>query len=206
MPNRSVPPRSCRRLLLPAALLSLGAPSAAAQVPLQLAPASRITFAGTSTVRSWSCDVTAPEATIDATSRALGAATRGGERVVQRVRLRIPVSTLDCRNGTMNGHMRKALEADAHPTIEFVLGTYEVDGSAAARTGTLVGTLSIRGTARPVRIPVTFVPEGEDALRVRGEHVVTMPEFAVKPPTLMLGTMKVGADVTVRFDLLVTPR
>jgi polyisoprenoid-binding protein YceI len=196
------------RPFLRLALLGLvaSAAPAAAQVPLQLVAGTTLTFAGTSTVRSWSCGVTAPKATIDATAKTVGAATRDGARVVQRVQLRIPVSSMDCKNGTMNGHMRKALGAEAHPEIVFALSTYEVAGTAAARTGVLVGTLQIHGKEQPVRIPVTFAPEGDEALRVRGEHVVKMTEFGVQPPTLMLGTMKVGADVTVRFDLLVKPQ
>jgi hypothetical protein len=32
-----------------------------------------------------------------------------------------------------------------------------------------------------------------------------MKEYGIKPPTLMLGTMRVGEKVNVKFDLLLKP-
>jgi hypothetical protein len=49
---------------------------------------------------------------------------------------------------------------------------------------------------------VTRVHDPTDALRVTGKYELNMKDFGVKPPTLMLGTMRVGEKVTVNFDLL----
>jgi hypothetical protein len=38
-------------------------------------------------------------------------------------------------------------------------------------------------------------------IRFKGSKQFKMTEYGVKPPTLMLGTMKVGDPVTVSFDL-----
>ncbi len=75
----------------------------------------------------------------------------------------------------MNEHMRKALKATEHTTIRFALDTYELTRSSAV-AGTLQG-------------------------RVTGKVPVKMTDWGIKPPTLMLGTMKVGPTVTVNFDL-----
>ena len=42
----------------------------------------------------------------------------------------------------------------------------------------------------------------DGALRVTGKVPITMTEWGIKPPTLMMGTIKVGQVVTVQFDLL----
>jgi hypothetical protein len=38
-------------------------------------------------------------------------------------------------------------------------------------------------------------------MRVTGKVPVKMTDWEVKPPTLMMGTIKVGPVVTVNFDL-----
>ncbi len=176
-----------------------------AQVAWTLAPASVLTFEGTSTVRGWSCAAPTLAATVDATTRDAAAAILAGEPAVRTVALSIPVAALDCRNGTMNGHMWKALDKDAHPTIEFALRGYEIAGVAGARTGELQGALRIRGTSQQVSLPVRFSDAGGGMLRVQGSHVLRMTDYGVSPPTLMLGTMKVGPAVTVTFDLVLKP-
>jgi hypothetical protein len=37
---------------------------------------------------------------------------------------------------------------------------------------------------------------------VKGSHEIRMKEYGLKPPTLMLGTLKVDERVKVSFDLL----
>lgn len=175
------------------------------QVALSLAPTSDLWFSGTSTVRSWKCKAPVMTAAVDAASPEVAKAILAGEKAVRTVRLTIPSAKLDCDNGTMNGHMQKALNVDKQPSIIFALSTYELAGAAAARTGTLQGTLSINGMEQPITLQTTFADAGAGALRVKGTYVLQMTKFGVKPPTLMLGTMKVGDDVTVGFDLVVKP-
>jgi polyisoprenoid-binding protein YceI len=110
------------------------------------------------------------------------------------------VARLECKNGTMNEHMRKALKATEHTTIRFALDTYELTRSSAV-AGTLQGTLQMSGQTLPITVPVQFLPAPDGALRVTGKVPVKMTDWGIKPPTLMLGTMKVGPTVTVNFDL-----
>jgi hypothetical protein len=39
-------------------------------------------------------------------------------------------------------------------------------------------------------------------LRVKGSKQLRMTEYGVKPPSLMLGAMKVGDQVTVGYDII----
>ncbi len=178
---------------------------AQAQVALSLTPASQLWFEGTSTVRGWKCAAGTMTATVDAASADAARAILAGEKAVRTVRLVIPAAQLDCKNGTMNGHMLKALNAEQQKTIAFTLSAYDLTGDAAARHGSLQGTLSINGTDQPVTLATTFEDAGNGALRVKGSHTLQMTKFGVKPPTLMLGTMKVGDAVTVGFDLVLKP-
>jgi len=167
--------------------------------PLRLKDGSRVWFDGTSTVRSWSCKAPQIDAAIDAEANA-PAAVLEGRKAVRAVVLTFPVAQLDCENRTMNSHMRNALNADRHQAIQFTLTDYELNrGSLLA--GTLRGALALNGQSRPIAFPAQFAA-ADGALRVTGTYELTMTEWAVEPPRLMMGTLKVGEAITVHFDLL----
>lgn len=191
--------RTSRLALTALAALAIGA-SRPAVDQLSIKEGSRLWFDGTSTVRDWSCQAAQLDAVIE-TEAGAPAAVLGGRKAVRAVTLTIPVARLNCNdNRTMNGHMLKALNAERHPTIQFTLASYDV-AHAAPSSGTLQGTLMINGTTRPVTLLVEF--EGvEGALRVAGTYALKMTEWGVTPPKLMMGALKVGETVTVRFDLL----
>lgn len=187
--------------LFAAALLLVAAAPPVAN-PLALREGSRLWFDGTSTLRSWSCSADRIDAAIDGEAGTVGAVLEG-RTVAGTVQLDFPVSGLECRNGTMNDHMRKALKAGQHKGIRFTLDRYEL-AKAATVTGTLHGALTIAGQTRPITVPVTYGAAG-DGLRVTGAYTVKMTDWGVEPPRLMMGTLKVGADVVVRFDLVLQP-
>ena len=163
---------------------------------------SRLWFDGTSTVKDFTCKAAKLEATVVTTKADATSAIVAGERAVASVELTVPVMSLDCDNGTMNGHMRNALDAKGHPAITFALRSYDLVASAENVAVTLSGTLTIHGQSRPVTIPAIAVATADGALRLTGLYELNMKEYGVKPPSLMLGTMNVREKVKVRFDLL----
>ena len=195
---RSNPTRVARYLicLVPAAVaFSYGSAS------MELTPTSRLWVDGTSTVRSWTCKATTIDATIDAGTPDAAAAVLQGEKAVTGVDVRIPVAKLDCANGTMNGHMQKALKASEHPTIAFKVTGYDVAKGGAGVTGTLKGELSLSGQTKPITVTAAGSAGPDGTLHVTGTHEFAMTDFGIKPPSLMMGTMKVGPKVKVGFDL-----
>lgn len=181
--------------LLPATI----APRTASE-NLRTLPQSKLWVTGGSTVRAWSCKANAFDTNIDAAPGAVSAVL-GAQKAVKGVVVTVPTGQLGCGNGTMDEHMRKALKADAHQTIEFKLASYDVAKGGDGVSGTLHGTLLMAGQQRPVAIPAQAV-ESNGALHVTGAVTLNMREFGMKPPTLMMGTLKVDEKVTVRFDLL----
>ena len=168
---------------------------------LTLAPESRLWIEGTSTVRDFKCTSTALQATVDAGADAVRAVLTGN-KAVNGVQLVVPVKTLECGNGTMNSHMLEALKEKEHTEISFKLVSYELVKGDSAEKGTLNGVLNINGTDQTIALPVTLVAGAGGALRVTGKYELNMKDYGVKPPSLMLGTMKVREKVTVNFDLL----
>lgn len=158
----------------------------------------RIWIEGTSTVRKFTCQTS----TFEATPSPAPSPTTPIEKAVQTVEVRVPVKALSCGNGTMEEHLRKALKAEQNPDIRFELKSYTVGEKTAAGTQVKAqGTMTIAGTSRAVEMDglVTPTPTG---LRVQGAVPIRMTEYGVKPPSLMLGTLKVGDGVTVHYDVV----
>lgn len=197
-----------RRLLRVTPALAIGALFLMAWRPvvgrLALTPESRLSFDGTSTVRQWSCRAGTIDAAIEGAGEAPVDAVLQARKAVEAVVLTFPVDQLDCGNGTMNGHMRKALNAETHRTIVFRLSAYDLTAGAPV-SGTLRGTLTINGVTKPITLRAQFSPAPGGALRVAGSYPLTMTDWQVTPPTLMLGTLKVGPVVTVQFDVQLHP-
>jgi polyisoprenoid-binding protein YceI len=185
------------------ALLGLAPVTAALAIAshgLTLEPQSRIWVAGTSTVRSFQCKATEIDAAVQATSPAAATAVMAGDKAVTSVQITIPAARLDCANGTMNEHMLKAIKAKENPTITFRLSTYELAKAAEGMTVTLTGDLTLGGTQKPVTVTAT-AEDADGMLHVTGKYQLRMTEFGLKPPSLMMGTMKVNEKVDVNFDL-----
>ncbi len=167
---------------------------------LTMAPQSRLWIDGNSTVRRFSCKAAAFDTKVEAMPDAIPAVL-AGEKAVRTVTVAVPAAKMDCGNGTMNDHMWKALKATEHPTIAFTVSQYDVARGADGVRGTLTGTLTLGGVQKTLSIPAQ-ARNDQGALRVTGSTEVRMKEFGLKPPTLMMGTMKVDEKVTVNFDLL----
>ena len=187
-----------RTIILAGALAGFSsAASAQMALPknLNLSKESKLWIEGTSTVKSFSCAATRMDVSV--------AAEPGSSPsdLVQSATLVVPVSSLDCRNDTMNGHMRKALKADKNSTISWTLTNYRVEGTSVVMNG----RLTIAGKENPIELRATGSADNAGTIRLKGSTKFKMTEYGVKPPSLMMGTMKVGDPVTVSYDLVLTP-
>lgn len=171
--------------------------------PLKLGTESKLWFDGKSTVRDWSCKATQIDAVIDAEAGAAANVLKA-QKSVRTVTVTFPTAKLDCANGTMNGHMMKALNGAAQPNITFTLTGYDLTAGAPVK-GTLSGSLLINGVTKPISIPAEYAAGAGGALRVTGKYALNMTDWNVQPPKLMMGALKVDPMVTVNFDLQLQP-
>ena len=153
-------------------------------------------FEGTSTVRGFKCSAKTVNTKI--ITDAADAASSSIADLVSTASVTIPVAGIDCGNGTMNEHMRKALKSNEAAEILFTLGNYTVSGGNA----TLNGTLQLAGKENAIQIPATVASEA-GGVRVKATKAIDMTQWGVKPPSLMMGTMKVKPTVNITFDVLV---
>jgi polyisoprenoid-binding protein YceI len=168
---------------------------------LVLQPQSRVWIDGTSSIRSFSCKAGEVSAAIEAAGPNAIPQLLIGDKGVKTVRVTVPAERLDCANGTMNEHMRKAIKLSEHKSIEFRLVDYDVARNADGVSGTINGTLLLGGTTKPITLKADGKSEG-GMLHVTGSYDLDMTEYGLKPPTLMFGRIKVGKTVKVNYDLL----
>jgi len=187
-------------LLALAIVLPSGAWTVANEM-LVLQPQSRLWIDGTSSIRSFSCKAAEVNAVVEATGPNAIPQLLLADKGVKSVRVTVPAERLDCGNGTMNEHMRKAIKLTEFDSIEFRLTDYDVARSADGVSGTLNGTLLLGGVTKPVTLKADGKPEG-GMLHITGSYDLDMTEYGLKPPTLMFGRIKVGRTVKVNYDLL----
>ena len=168
---------------------------------LVVQPESRLWVEGTSTIRSFKCSVTDFALTVNADAGAVPAVL-DGKKAVRTVELTLPAAQIDCGNGTMNDHMRKALKVEEAPTIQFKLSGYDVAKATAGVEGVVRGSLSLGGAEHPVDVTAVATDAGDGAMRVAGGYELALSAFDLKRPSLMFGRIKVGDKVQVKFDLI----
>lgn len=182
------------------ALLSLGAAAGVlAQDPS--GTTNLLTIAGESTLRSWSCSTTSVRGSV-ATAPGEGVSIAGLPAGTHEAEITIPISSIDCRNGTMNGHLRRALRAGRQPEIRFEIDRYVADGTDRVRAE---GNLSVAGRITPIQLEASLVPAPE-GVRVSGSVELRMTRLGVDPPSLMLGTLKVHDPIRIEFDVYLAQR
>lgn len=155
---------------------------------------SRIWLEGTSTVRSFKCTAGKIGVEVNAEPGA------NPSELVKSASLTVPVAQLECGNKTMNEHMLKALKSKENPQISWKMTSYEVNGPNVQ----IKGNLTIAGKENPIELRGTGSAEN-GIIRFKGSKQFKMTEYGVKPPKLMLGTMRVGDPITVSFDLVLNP-
>jgi len=167
-----------------------------------LQPSSRLWVTGTSTVRDFTCQAKIVDASAETTSPETAKDIMAGQKAVLNLDVKVRPENMDCANGTMNEHMRKALKADANPVIEFRMLSYETFATGDKVTGRLTGTLQLGGVEKQITFDAAGNATPEGALHVTGIYPLLMTDYGLKAPSLMMGALKVNPNVKVNFDLL----
>lgn len=187
--------------LLGLALVAVAAMNANAQARATLAPASKLWIEGTSNVHDWKADAAVVNAEIELDAAGLSAEPA---KLVRKVTITIPVKELKSGKGGMDNNIQKALKADKNPDIVYTLTKIEaLSDTKDGFTLRASGTLKLAGGESAVTTEIVAARQPDGSIRATGTVPVKMTAFGVKPPTAMLGTIKCGDDVQVKFDLLV---
>jgi len=177
-------------LMIAAAAMSAGGQS----VKMALDPTSSIRVDGTSNIHAWHAISTQITATIQVASPI-------GESRVESVTLTLPVTSLKSGKGGLDKNLYKALNAEKNPTITFVMKTYQATPKGDAYEAVITGLLTVNGVEKELKAEATMTQDGKGGLKAVGSAAMKMTDFGVKPVTALMGTIRTGDAITVRFDL-----
>jgi polyisoprenoid-binding protein YceI len=198
-----------RKTLLTIAALATAATTAGAQsasaIRLRLLPGTELSISGTSNVHDFHCKTNKINAYIDVDPGYTKDLTKVTRPIVS-VKVNIAVKSLSCGNRKMDENMYATLKADQNQLIRYTLSGYDIlNGSATAFAAKTNGTLTILGKDKIVAMKVDAARLTEGKATAEGEETLLMSDFGIKPPSFMFGTMKVGNEVKVKFNLNVGP-
>lgn len=156
-----------------------------------------LTVSGTSTLHDW--DMKSAVGTFEGnfTLNAAGAIT-----AVNGISFSTKGESLKSGHDAMDKNAYKALKIDKAPVITFSSNAATITNlDATDYSVKSTGKLTIAGTTLDAEIVATCKVNADKSITVMGSKKISMKEFGMAPPTFMMGTIKTGNDVTLKFDL-----
>jgi polyisoprenoid-binding protein YceI len=155
---------------------------------------NKATVTGTSSLHDWESTIQKIECT--------GNFTLANNTLsdIKGIVVKIPVTSLESTKGKMmDNKTYEAFDHEKNPTIVFTLNKKNINASAS--TIEAEGTLLMAGVTKAISLTLTYKVLPTGALQIIGSKKLTMTDFRMVPPKAMMGTIKVGDEVTVNFDL-----
>jgi len=190
--------------LIGLALVAAAAMNANAQTPRATVGAgSKLWIEGTSNVHDWKCEASTPDVAIELD----GGLAAPADKILKKVTVTVPVKGIKCGHGKMDENVQKALKADKISDIVYTLTSIEALAGETKDAFTLraAGTLSIAGAENSITLEIAATRQADGTIKATGTVPVKMTAYQVKPPTAMLGAIRCGDEVKVKFDLVVGP-
>ncbi len=110
------------------------------------------------------------------------------------------------KGSIMDSKTQEALKTNKYPTILFRLKQLQsVEMANKVSEIKTKGELTIAGVTRPVDMLVytKLLPSGD--IEVWGSYKLKMSSYKVAAPTALMGSIKTGDEIIVRFDIIMKP-
>jgi len=188
--------------------LSLAAPS------LTASNASHVWLVGESTLHPYHSTATVTEFMLQWTPEVAQSTAPVGELLAlaaqrapfQTFDLVIPVKDLKSGEARLDKNMQEALKIKTAPAIEYKMTGYHAQPATDKGIAfEAPGTLSIAGVIKEVTL-TGIARATADSLVVDGQYTLKMTDYGIKPPTLLMGTIRVADPVTIHFHLQFQPQ
>lgn len=161
---------------------------------------NKMSVVGSSTLHEWESEVTQVESS--------GMITIEGNQLIaiKDVMVKMPVTGIKSTKGrTMDNKTYEAFNSDKNPTIQYKLASAKISGNGVEFTLIANGNLTMAGATKPIEITAKAKVLGNGDIQITGSQKLNMRDFNMTPPTAMMGTIRVGEEVTVKFDITLTP-
>jgi polyisoprenoid-binding protein YceI len=170
---------------------------------------SKLWLEGTSNVRDWTCKATAMEALIAIDARTADSQDNlAVAKSLRGVDVIVPVRMLKCGDRHMEANMYHALKSPEPPAASYIIADFEIAPSVNGNDLTIeaIGTMSVAGAERPVRMRVKTESLPDGTRRARGTVPIRMTDFGITPPRPWFGVLRTADKVLVQFEIYVSPQ
>jgi len=163
------------------------------------AKSHKVTVSGTSTMHDWSSTATNVSVQGDfVINNGVIEKINNGSATIVTTSIKSQKNS-----GLMDSRTHETLKAKTSPNITYtqvrVVSVQPANGEAVV---TLSGNLNIGGTAKPTEFVVRMKMLANGDVEVKGTKKILMSTYGIKPPSFMLGALKVGDEVSLDIYVL----
>lgn len=169
-----------------------------AQTTYQLSQSaiSSVKVTGTSNVHDWSITSKQFESTGIFNFNARGEMTD-----VTALKFTLAAKSLKSGKSTMDDRTYKTLSETAFPKITYQLTFATVTMVQAKRYSIqTTGILTIAGKTQSFSMKVMALVNADGSISCHGSEKLMLTDYGIEPPSFMLGPMKVGNNLVIRFE------
>ncbi|MEQ9100562.1 MAG: YceI family protein [Imperialibacter sp.] len=192
-------------ILLAVAFLAIFNQSYGQNSDLKVSKSSEMSISGTSTLHSWTCNVTDVSGTVKVDEKILkkGEFKKGDK--IAAVSITVPVLSIKSERGeTMEQKMYNALKYEENPNITFSLTDNQITSPGKETFAVEAkGNLTIAGKTNAVTLPVAGKRDASGKYSFEGSYKLNMKDYDMEPPTAMFGQIVTGEEVEISFKLIV---
>jgi hypothetical protein len=164
-------------------------------------PASKMSIDGKTNVNDFTCAIAKYSGTDTLVLHEGGRNTRP---VFVKGSVGLDASTFDCGMAIMTSDFRKTIKSDEFPAIVIDFISFERTPSYVKKEENFKGILkiSLAGVTKLFEVDCSIEAKESGMIHLKGGRNFTFADFGLKPPSRMMGTIKVKEDLTVKFHLV----
>jgi hypothetical protein len=164
-------------------------------------PDSKLSINGKTNVNTFTCAIAKYSGTDTLVLHEGGRNTRP---VFVKGSVGLDASTFDCGMAMMTSDFRKTINSDEYPAIVIDFISFERTPSYAQKEENFKGILkiSLAGVTKLFEMDCSIEAKSNGLIHLRGGRDFTFADFGLKPPSRMMGTIKVKEDLAVKFHLV----
>ena len=171
------------------------------QTTYQTAGPAKIKIEGTSNIHDWEMNTDKGNST--AVFITDGNGTISG---LSSLTFSLPIESLKSESSAMDKNAYKAMHSSKYASLTFTVLSASIKPAGNNYQVQSKGRLTISGVSRDIDVTALCTVNPDKSIAVNGSYKLKMTAYNVTPPSIMLGAIKTGDDITVKFNLLFKAR
>lgn len=171
--------------------------SAHSQTTYQTAGPVKIKVQGTSNIHDWEMNTDKGNSTAVFVTDAKGVING-----LNSLTFTMPVESLKSEHSGMDKNAYKAMHSNKYASLTFTVLSATIKPAGNNYQVFSKGRLTISGVSRDVDVTGVCTVNADKSIAINGSYKLKMTSYNVTPPSIMLGAIKTGDDITVNFNLL----